>query len=178
MNSMPQHDVANGSGQMEFFRAIPTTLSRLVAKKPAPSYPSGFSTSFISVFLVSVDCISNYLVLPLQRFFLDNVEKAHQQQGNKDQHLQEAGHPELFEIHGPGIHEDHFHVKKNEQDRDQKITDGEWDAGISTRFDSTFKGFQLYLRLPLWSEPVCRYHRQPDEARGQREHQGDRSINH
>jgi hypothetical protein len=43
MNSIPQHDVANGNGQMEFFLAIPTTLSKLVAKNPAPSYPGGFS---------------------------------------------------------------------------------------------------------------------------------------
>jgi hypothetical protein len=36
MNSIPQHDVANGSGQMEFLRASPTTLSREVVKKPSP----------------------------------------------------------------------------------------------------------------------------------------------
>jgi hypothetical protein len=43
INSMPQQDVANGNGQILFFLAKPTTLSRLVAKKPAPSRPSGFS---------------------------------------------------------------------------------------------------------------------------------------
>jgi hypothetical protein len=31
---MPQHEVAKGNGQMEFFRAKPTTLSNVVAKKP------------------------------------------------------------------------------------------------------------------------------------------------
>ena len=45
MNSMPQHDVANGSGHIEFLRAMPTTFSRLVAKKPAPSTPGGLSPS-------------------------------------------------------------------------------------------------------------------------------------
>jgi hypothetical protein len=41
MNSMPQHEVANGRGHMEFFLAIPTTFSREVAKKPSPVCPSG-----------------------------------------------------------------------------------------------------------------------------------------
>jgi len=33
--------VAKGSGQIEFARAIPTTFSKLVAKKPGPSKPGG-----------------------------------------------------------------------------------------------------------------------------------------
>jgi len=36
MNSIPQHEVANGSGQIEFFRANPTTLLSFVAKNPSP----------------------------------------------------------------------------------------------------------------------------------------------
>jgi hypothetical protein len=33
---MPQHDVANGKGQIEFFLASPITLFNEVAKKPSP----------------------------------------------------------------------------------------------------------------------------------------------
>jgi len=40
---MPQHEVANGKGQIEFFLASPTTFSSFVAKKPSPSKPSGAS---------------------------------------------------------------------------------------------------------------------------------------
>jgi hypothetical protein len=47
MNSMPQHDVAKGSGQIEFLRAKPTTFSNLVAKKPGPSWPAGRSPTVI-----------------------------------------------------------------------------------------------------------------------------------
>jgi hypothetical protein len=47
MNSIPQHEVAKGRGQMEFFLANPTTLSKEVAKKPSPMCPSGISTSLI-----------------------------------------------------------------------------------------------------------------------------------
>jgi hypothetical protein len=36
MNSIPQQEVAKGSGQMEFFLANPTTLSKEVAKNPSP----------------------------------------------------------------------------------------------------------------------------------------------
>jgi hypothetical protein len=37
MNSIPQHEVANGKGQSEFALANPTALSKDVAKNPAPS---------------------------------------------------------------------------------------------------------------------------------------------
>jgi hypothetical protein len=47
MNSIPQQEVAKGNGQIEFFLAKPTTSSSFVAKKPAPSIPSGAFTLFI-----------------------------------------------------------------------------------------------------------------------------------
>jgi hypothetical protein len=43
INSMPQHDVANGNGHNEFALANPITLSSVVAKKPGWAYPSGGS---------------------------------------------------------------------------------------------------------------------------------------
>jgi hypothetical protein len=52
MNSIPQQEVANGSGQMEFFLARPTTLSIEVAKKPSPEKPSGVSTMLMPQSLV------------------------------------------------------------------------------------------------------------------------------
>jgi len=48
MNSMPQQEVANGRGQMEFFLANPTTLLKFVAKKPSPWWPYGISAILIS----------------------------------------------------------------------------------------------------------------------------------
>jgi hypothetical protein len=47
MNSIPQQEVAKGRGQIEFFRAKPTTLLRLVAKKPSPVCPSGILARLI-----------------------------------------------------------------------------------------------------------------------------------
>jgi hypothetical protein len=41
MNSIPQQEVANGKGQIEFFRASPTAFSSEVAKNPGPSIPAG-----------------------------------------------------------------------------------------------------------------------------------------
>jgi hypothetical protein len=41
MNSIPQHEVANGNGQMELLLASPITLSKVVAKNPGAEYPSG-----------------------------------------------------------------------------------------------------------------------------------------
>jgi hypothetical protein len=48
MNSIPQQDVANGSGQIEFFRARPITPFNVVAKNPSPWWPWGISTMLIS----------------------------------------------------------------------------------------------------------------------------------
>jgi hypothetical protein len=55
MNSIPQQDVANGNGQMEFLRASPTTLSNIVAKRPGEEYPSGGSTFMYSGAFILVD---------------------------------------------------------------------------------------------------------------------------
>src|SRR5690606_3331674 len=45
INSIPQHEVANGSGHREFALASPITLSKDVAKNPAPSTPGGASAN-------------------------------------------------------------------------------------------------------------------------------------
>jgi len=52
MNSIPQHDVANGNGQIEFFLASPMTLSNRVAKKPGAEYPTGGGTVLYSDFII------------------------------------------------------------------------------------------------------------------------------
>jgi hypothetical protein len=39
INSIPQHEVANGSGHIELALAKPTTFSKEVAKNPGPSIP-------------------------------------------------------------------------------------------------------------------------------------------
>jgi hypothetical protein len=49
INSIPQQEVANGSGQSELARAIPTSLSIDVAKNPGPSIPGGASAIVISL---------------------------------------------------------------------------------------------------------------------------------
>jgi hypothetical protein len=52
INSIPQHEVANGNGQSELARANPTTSFSVVAKKPSPETPSGGSTIFIFEVLI------------------------------------------------------------------------------------------------------------------------------
>jgi hypothetical protein len=47
MNSIPQQEVANGSGHNELALAKPTTSLSLVAKNPSPVTPSGGATIFI-----------------------------------------------------------------------------------------------------------------------------------
>jgi len=51
INSIPQHDVANGKGHKECERANPMTLSKDVAKKPDPSMPGGALTILISLMI-------------------------------------------------------------------------------------------------------------------------------
>jgi hypothetical protein len=55
MNSIPQHEVAKGSGHNEFIRANPIALSNRVAKKPLPERPSGMSTIVILLLFESID---------------------------------------------------------------------------------------------------------------------------
>ena len=45
INSIPQQEVANGKGHIEFLRARPTTLLSCVVKKPSPVKPGGASTA-------------------------------------------------------------------------------------------------------------------------------------
>ena len=49
INSIPQHDVAKGKGHNEFALANPIALSKLVAKDPCPSIPSGASPIFTTL---------------------------------------------------------------------------------------------------------------------------------
>jgi hypothetical protein len=60
INSIPQHDVAKGNGQMELDRARPTTLSIFVAKKPGPSRPAG---AFVMVNSFDIFLILNTFVI-------------------------------------------------------------------------------------------------------------------
>src|SRR5690242_13744623 len=108
MNSIPQHDVAKGNGQIEFLRAKPTTLSRLVAKNPVPSIPSGFSEMVITFELLVAVSILLLLIFPIQRTFLYQIEETHQQQADEYNHLNESLDFQFFKIHGPWIHEDDF----------------------------------------------------------------------
>jgi hypothetical protein len=54
MNSIPQQEVAKGKGHKEFLRAKPTTWSKDVAKKPAPSIPSGALVIFTFDSIISL----------------------------------------------------------------------------------------------------------------------------
>src|SRR6185503_14052226 len=114
MNSIPQQDVANGNGQIEFFRAIPTTFSRLVAKKPVPSMPSGFSprVTFWPGCVITLFSIS---ILPFQGSFFLDIKESNHQENNEYQHFDESRHFQLFKVDGPGIHEDHFYVEQYKQ---------------------------------------------------------------
>src|SRR6188768_4207453 len=116
MNSIPQQDVANGNGQMEFFRASPTTFSRLVAKKPVPSIPSGFSEMLITFELLVAVSILHLLIFPVQRTFLYQIKETHQQQADEYDHLNESFDFQFFKIDSPGIHENYHHVKQHKQD--------------------------------------------------------------
>jgi hypothetical protein len=53
MNSIPQHDVANGNGQREYDLAKPMRSESLVAKKPSPSYPAGAGAFVFMIGLLS-----------------------------------------------------------------------------------------------------------------------------
>lgn len=61
INSMPQQEVAKGSGHNECERAKPIALSKEVAKKPFPSMPGGASTILISLMLINKNACPNII---------------------------------------------------------------------------------------------------------------------
>src|SRR6185369_3982124 len=133
MNSIPQQDVANGSGHMEFLRARPTTLSRLVAKKPAPSTPGGFSAT-VTLFNGTVS-----ILLPVEGPSFNDVEEAYEQKTNKHYHFYKPDHAQFPEKDSPGIHEYYLNIKQHKKNRHQKVFDGERYSGIAHRFNSAFE---------------------------------------
>jgi hypothetical protein len=54
INSIPQHEVANGKGHKEFARANPIILSTPVAKNPGPSNPSGAFTVLTILYIIVI----------------------------------------------------------------------------------------------------------------------------
>ena len=94
MNSIPQHEVANGRGQSEFFLAMPTTESKAVAKKPGPSMPAGAGklvstiyNSLLSKRFGSRFCFSKSI--PIEDALLNDVVKTAQQYAHKNKHFYE-----------------------------------------------------------------------------------------
>src|SRR5690606_32900610 len=73
INSIPQQEVAKGSGQSELARANPMALSKVVAKNPAPSTPGGASDKVI--LLISVFFKGKFGLIPIQGFLLDDINK-------------------------------------------------------------------------------------------------------
>jgi hypothetical protein len=79
MNSMPQHEVANGRGQIELLRARPITLSKVVANTPGAEYPSGGSTLLYIGFVVSIISLPLYLLFfPVKGSLLVDIIKPEQ----------------------------------------------------------------------------------------------------
>jgi hypothetical protein len=89
MNSIPQQEVANGKGQIEFLRASPTAFSSDVAKNPGPSIPAGecemsnllrFGSSIAIVSVLScqyqlpVSVVSSHLSVSVVRESLLNTD--------------------------------------------------------------------------------------------------------
>jgi hypothetical protein len=68
INSIPQQDVAKGSGHNELARAKPMALSTRVAKNPGPSMPGGGCTIWL-FFGALCGFVVMVLVFPFEGIF-------------------------------------------------------------------------------------------------------------
>src|SRR4030095_6363522 len=113
MNSIPQHEVAKGSGHSEFLRASPTILSRLVAKKPGPSNPSGALTisTIWYYYLNFAWFFSTLFLFPFKGSLFHDVQETKHEQTNENYHFNKTIESKFQEINGPWIHENNFYIK-------------------------------------------------------------------
>jgi hypothetical protein len=142
MNSIPQHEVAKGNGHIEFFRARPTTFSRLVAKKPAPSSPSGFGpiAGADTIWLLSGILT---LFLPLKGAFFNDIKETDKEQSDKQYHLKKSFQAKLLEVHCPWIHKNDFNIEQDEQNGNDKVFDVKGHPRIAFRLYSALECFEL-----------------------------------
>src|SRR5690606_26363598 len=182
MNSMPQQEVANGKGQMEFLRASPTTFSRLVAKKPAPSIPGGFSARLtlarvslidllVSIATFSGSCLLVLILMPTQRALPHGVQETHQQKGNKHHHFNNAQDTHVAEIHRPRIHENHLHIEQHKEDCYKKVPDMQRQPCVALRFDSAFERLKLHFCFSQGTQLVRNDHGDAYEQNRQQKHE-------
>src|SRR5690242_7289570 len=103
MNSIPQHEVAKGRGQMEFFLASPITLFNDVAKKPSPWWPSGISPKLISptrgLLFILNDTGLAILILPFQSTSFYNIYESAEEESYEHQYRPKSVPSQQFKVH-------------------------------------------------------------------------------
>ena len=62
-----------------------------------------------------------FLVFPFQGSLFNDVDKATQEETNEQGYCNKSVPSQAFEVDGIGIEEDHFHIKKHEENGGEKI---------------------------------------------------------
>src|SRR5664280_2520292 len=80
---------------------------------------------------------------PFQRALLPYPDVSHDQDAEKDQHLQQTEQTQQLELHGPGKQEDGLHVEDHKQNGDNIKTDRVAATRAVEGRDAAFVGHQL-----------------------------------
>lgn len=92
---------------------------------------------------------------PLQRSLLKDVHQSDEEYCHETEHFEQARQAQLLEIDGPRVHENHFHVKKDEENGHQKIFDGKRGTGIANGLNATFECLVLDDGLLFRAKQPC-----------------------
>lgn len=108
-------------------------------------------------------------LIPFQCAFLYDIDKSEQQGADKQDHFHKSNGTQDFEIDGPGIHKDDFHIKQHEEDGGEEVFDGKGDAGIAYALDAAFKVDQFVTGLADGSCKMDHNQYQADKSGGYQE---------
>src|SRR5262249_32033514 len=176
--SIAQHARPKPSGQMAFARALftahATIFSALVNSTPFstssrtassevganPSRGSGMATGSGVRMRSGFELLRSVIgslqrsrgrsrpSIPVERALLQQIEVAHEQDEDEEQHLDQAVQPELAERHGPRVEEHRLDVEEDEEHRDQIELDREAGARVADRLDAALIRSELGRVLP------------------------------
>ena len=86
-------------------------------------------------------------LIPIQRAFFNNVEKAQQQGGHKYEHLYHTCAAKVLKIYCPWVHKYYLDIKQYKKDSNQEIFNWYRCARITDNFDTRLKRGKLIFGL-------------------------------
>lgn len=115
-------------------------------------------------------------LFPVQRAFFPQVDVAHHQDQNVNEHLHEAEELQLPENDGPGIEEDRFDVEQDEDYRHHVEVHGIRSARVTGRANAALIGLVLDLRARMTPDHIRHHNHHAGGSGRQQKHKQERGV--